>query len=208
MRREKTKSQSGFSMIELMVVMLVMLIVAGYAVPNILTFIHMARLRGSASDYASVLQAGRIRSVQDNKFYSTYIIAGPPQQAYVDVQANGGTSVDAGDPSIVISDEVAPIAEGGAPDTTNLKGQFLPSGATAPNDGSAAPVVFSPRGLPCTSATATITGGTAGTVCLGAGTSFWAFFQDTITSNWEAVTVSPAGRIQKWQHAGSGWSKL
>ena len=190
-------------MIELMVVVLVMLIVAGYAVPNVLSFVHMARLRGSASDYSSVLQVGRIRAVQDDTYYKTYITAGTPQQAYVDLKANGGTSVDAGDPSIAISTEVKPIAAGSAPDTTNLKGQFLPSGATAPTDGYANPVVFGPRGLPC--ATQTVTGGT---ICIGTGTSFWVFFKDTITSNWEAVTVSPAGRVQKWQHMGSAWSKL
>jgi prepilin-type N-terminal cleavage/methylation domain-containing protein len=204
MRRQKSKGQSGFSMIELMVVCLVMLVVAGYAVPNMLTFIHTARLRGSASDYASVLQVGRIRSVQDDTFYSTYIFAGPPRQAYVDLTNNLGTAVDPKDPSIEVSSEVTPIAAGSAPDTTDLQGLFLPTGAAAPTDGMAQPVIFGPRGLPC--ATQTVTGGTICTYALG--TSFWVFFQDTITTNWEAVTISPAGRIQKWQHAGTSWSKL
>src|SRR6185437_10898776 len=159
MSSKNRKSQSGFSMIELMVVLLVVLVVAGYAVPNVLSFMHMAKLRGSASDYASVLQVGRIRAVQDDTFYSTYILAGTPTQAYVDLKANGGTAVDAGDPSIAISSEVTPIAAGSAPDTANLQGLFLPTGASAPRDGTTEPIKFGPRGLPCQTQSATVTGG-------------------------------------------------
>src|SRR5690242_8685382 len=103
MRHQQSKQQRGFSMIELMIVLLVILVIAGYAVPNILSFIHMTKLRGSASDYASILQVGRIRSVQDNKFYSIYLIAGSPQEAYVDLTNNGGTVAAAGDPLIALS---------------------------------------------------------------------------------------------------------
>lgn len=206
MSREKSQGHSGFSMIELMVVCVVTLAVAGFAVPNVLSFIHMSRLRGSASDYASVLQVGRIRSVQDDTFYKTYIVAGPPQQAYVDLTNNKGASVAAGDPAIEISSEVTPTAVGAAPDTTNLSGQFLPTGSgVVPQDATttATPVIFSPRGLPCTTQL-------AGAVCTSAAgpTAFWAFFQNNINKTWEAVTVSPAGRVQKWQHGTGGWSKL
>lgn len=206
MRCEKSRGQSGFSMIELMVVCLVILIVAGYAVPNVLNFVHMAKLRGSASDYASLLQVGRIRSVQDDTFYKTYLIAGPPKQAYVDLSNNGGTGWVSPDPVIALSSEVSPIAAGGAPDTTNLSGQFLPAGSgVVPKDATttAWPVIFSPRGLPCTTQL-------TGAVCTSAGgpTAFWAFFQNNVNKAWEAVTISPAGRIQKWQHEGGAWSKL
>jgi prepilin-type N-terminal cleavage/methylation domain-containing protein len=208
MHREKSKGQAGFSMIELMAVVVIILIIAGFAVPNIMSALHMARLRGSAADFSSLLQTARLRSVQDDRFYSTYILAGTSQQAYVDLKANGGTGVDAGDPLVAISSEVTPNAAGSAPDTTNLKGQFLPTGSgLVVKDGSTTgtPVIFSPRGLPCTTQSAT-----GGTVCDSAGgaTAFWIFFQDTSTQAWEAITISPAGRIQKWQHGGSGWSKL
>jgi Tfp pilus assembly protein FimT len=208
MRCENSKAQAGFSIVELLTVAAIILIVGGFAVPNIMSALHMARLRGSTADFSSLLQTARLRSVQDNSFYSTYILAGTPQYAYVDIKANGGTGVDAGDPLIVIADEVAPQAAGGAPDTTNLKGQFLPAGsALAVGDGSTTgtPVIFSPRGLPCTTKAAT-----GGTVCDSAGgaTAFWIFFQDTRTQVWEAITITPAGRIQKWQHGVGGWSKL
>jgi len=208
MRCEKTKAQAGFSMIELLTVATIIVIIGGFAVPNIMSALHMARLRGSSADFASLLQTARLRSVQDDRFYSTYILAGASPQAYVDLLSNGGTGADAGDPLVVISSEVTAQAAGGAPNTANLKGQFLPAGsALVVKDGSTTgtPVIFGPRGLPCTSQTAT-----GGSVCDSAGgaTAFWIFFQDTRTQAWEAITVSPAGRIQKWQLSGGGWSKL
>ena len=205
---DKTKGHSGFSMIELMIVCVIMLTVAGFAVPNMLSFIHTAKLRGSASDYASLLQVGRIRSVQDDAYYSTYLFAGTPEQAYVDLTKNGGTAVAAGDPTIEVSSEVTPKVAGSAPDKTNLQTLFLPTGASTPTDGTAKPVIFGPRGLPCATQSVTGPGASSGTICTGNGTSFWTFFEDTITSSWEAVTVSPAGRVQKWQHGTGGWSKL
>ncbi len=208
MRCEKTTRPLGFTLIELMIVVLVMLVIAGFAIPNILSFIHMAKLRGSATDYSSLLQVARLRSVQDNRFYSSFILAGSPRQAYVDLKSNGGVRIDLGDPLIPISAEVSPIAAGGAPNTANLKGQFLPAGSgLVVKDGSSAatPVIFSPRGLPCT-----IQSALGGTVCNSAAgaTAFWTFFQNIRNSAWESVTVSPAGRVQKWQYSGSAWSKL
>jgi prepilin-type N-terminal cleavage/methylation domain-containing protein len=206
--RRIDRIEAGFSLVELLIVVVVMLIVAGIAVPNILNMIHAARLRGAGSDFSSLLQLARMRAVQDDRFYATYTIAGSPQQAYVDLTGNGGTGVAAGDPLIAITAEVTPIAAANAPDTTNLQGLFLPAGSTLTvKDGSTTgtPVRFSPHGIPCTTQTAT-----GGTVCDSGGgaTAFWVFFKDTSTGAWEAVTVSPAGRVQKWQHGGSGWSKL
>ena len=195
-------------MLELVIVIAIVLVVAGIAVPNTLSLMHAARLRGAGGDLSSLLQTARIRSVQDDRYYSSYFIAGPPRQVYVDLKLNGGTGWDPGDPEIAIPSEVTPVAAANAPNTANLQAQFLPTGSgLTVKDGSTtgSPVIFSPRGLPCTTLTAT-----GGTVCDSAGgaTAFWIFFQDTISTNWEAGTVSPAGRVQKWQYTGTVWSKL
>lgn len=208
MERSNSKRQAGFSIIELLITVIIILILSAIAVPPIFNYMHIARLRGAGTDYASLLQSGRLRSVQDDRFYSIYLIAGTPRLGYVDVKNNGGTGVDPGDPVIAVSSEVVPTAAGGAPDTTNLKGQFLPAGSTLTvKDGTTTgtPVVFGPHGLPCTSQSAT-----GGSVCVSSGgpTAFWVFFQDNISGDWEAVTVTPAGRIQKWLHSNSVWAKI
>jgi len=203
------KGQAGFTLIELSIVVLIVLVVGGIVVPNTITFIRSAKLQGAGSDFSGLLQQDRIRAVQDDAYYSTYLVtSGSLQVAYVDLKANGGTGADTLDPLISIPSEVVPIAASSAPDTSNLKGQFLPTGSTLTvSDGSSSttPVTFSPRGLPCTKQTVT-----GGTICNSAGgaTAFWVFFQDSYTQVWEAVTISPAGRIQRWRLDGSSWSKM
>ena len=215
--RKKDKRRAGFSLIEIMVVLLVALIVAAVAIPNILNAMRMYNLRGAASNFASLLQTARIRAVQDNRFYSVYVLAqsgSNPEEAYVDIypqnangtSGNGGSSMAALDPVVAISTEVKPIIATNAPNTANLSSQFLPSGsALVPRDGSSAssPISFGPLGLACTPQTVT-----GGTVCNSGGgpTAFWIFFQDSLTQAWEAVTITPGGRVQKWEYGGSSTS--
>jgi prepilin-type N-terminal cleavage/methylation domain-containing protein len=206
--RRTGRFKAGFTLAEMMIVVAIVFILASIAVPNMLNYVHVSRLRGAGSDFSGVLQLARIRAVQDDRYYSTYIIAGPPREAYVDLTSNGGTGVVAGDPLIEIPTEVTPVAAANAPNTTNLQGQFLPAGSgLTVKDGSTTgtPVIFSTRGLPCTTQAAT-----GGTVCDSAllATAFWVFFQDTTSGMWEAVTVSPSGRIQKWQYGKSSWAKI
>lgn len=195
----------GLSIIELVVAVAILLTLSAVAVPEILTAVHTSRLRGDANDFASLAQQDRIRSIQDDKFYSVHIAG---SDAFVDLQGSG--TYASGDPMTVFSSEVAVMSALDAPDTANLKSQFLPAGSALPvydaSSGSGdPPVTFSSHGLPCQTQTAT-----GGSVCDSAGgaTAFWAFFRDTVTGQMEAVTISPAGRIGTWYHGGSGWNSI
>ena len=204
---------SGLTLLELVVSLAVILIVAGIAIPNFNTAMHSSRLKGGDSDFASLLQAGRIRAVDDDRYYSVYVLAANgnrPQQGFVDIypqNVNGasgsnGTTLDPRDPVVQVNGEVIPQPQGAAPSTAALKALILPpTSPVAPKDGSAAgtPVTFGPRGLPCSP-----TGAVGGTVCdsLGGPTAYWIFFQNNVTQNWAAITVTPAGRIQRWLFTG------
>ena len=214
----RLSGQGGFSLVELSVVVIITLLVAAWAVPSALTSIRMAHLRGAASDYAGLLEQARIYAIRDNRYYSTYILApaGNNQvaQAYVDMlpkvltgaSGNGGTSVAVGDPTITIESEVVLEPVGAAPDTSNLESQLLPATTpVTPTDGSVTAPTFGPRGLPCTPISMT-----GGSVCdsSGGATAYWTFLENSKTSSWQAVTITPAGRIQKWFYTGSTWNKL
>jgi Tfp pilus assembly protein FimT len=219
--RQKENSwtrESGVSLIELVIVLIIVLTIAGFAIPGILSSMRQARLRGAATDYSTLLEQARINSIRDNRYYSTYILAGtgnsPISQAYVDMlpksltgaSGNGGTSVATGDPEITLSTEVVNEPVGSAPNTSNLESQLLPATTpVTPTDTSVTAATFGPRGLPCTPISLT-----GGSVCdsSGGATAFWTFFQDSKSSSWQAVTITPAGRIQKWYYTGSAWSKL
>jgi len=210
--------QAGFSLIELSIVVIITLLVSAWAIPSALTSIRMAHLRGAASDYAGLLEQARIYSIRDNRYYSTYILApagnNPVAQAYVDMlpkvptgaSGNGGTSVAVGDPTITIESDVVLESVGAAPNTSNLVSQLLPAiTPVTPTDGSVTAPTFGPRGLPCTPISMT-----GGSVCDSSGgpTAYWTFLENSKLSSWQAVTITPAGRIQKWYYTGSVWNKL
>jgi prepilin-type N-terminal cleavage/methylation domain-containing protein len=203
---------SGFSLLELVIVSAILLIALGISVPQCVNAMRMARLRGAVSDFAGLVQVQRVRALDDNRYYSSYVRTATgvnPGMAFVDVfpqNANGssgtGGTYTAGDPMVAISQEIRLQPAAAAPNTANLKLQLLPANSpVGPLDGSAAgtPVTFSTSGLPCTPSAVT-----GGTVCntLGGPTAYWSFFQNTVSQSWGAVTVTPAGRISRWYLTG------
>jgi hypothetical protein len=107
---------------------------------------------------------------------------------------------------VALPSEVSQQPVASAPNTNNLKSQLLPATTpVTPTDTSATPATFGPRGLPCTPLALT-----GGSVCDSSGgpTAFWTFLKNTISGDWQAVTITPAGRIQKWYYNGSVWAKL
>jgi prepilin-type N-terminal cleavage/methylation domain-containing protein len=209
MPQNRLSKERGFTLIELVVVMAVILIVTGIAIPNFMSGVRSARLKGAVSDFAGLLQVERIQAVTDDNFYPAYILAGNPQQGFVDIAGKGATTLDPKDTVIQINSEVAQMPVGAAPSTASLQGLFLPANATvALYDGSVAtnPITFGARGLPCYAG--------AGLACktrVPAGdVAYWIFFQDTLSQNWGAVTVTPAGRVQRWLFTGGAtgtWAK-
>jgi Tfp pilus assembly protein FimT len=206
--------QDGFSVIELIIAGVLILVLSAFAIPAMVSSVRTAHLRGAASDMAGLYEQARIYAIRDNNYYSTYVLAASgsrPQLAYVDLPngstaKNGGTAAAAWDPVITLTSEVVQQAVGSAPNTANLKSQLLPSTTpVTPIDTSVTAATFGPRGLPCTPLALT-----GGSVCDSAGgpTAYWTFLKNTNSGGWQAVTITPAGRIGKWFYTGSVWQKL
>src|SRR5689334_404699 len=209
---------SGFSLLELLIVVAILIIIAGLSIPSLMGAVHRSKLRSAGTDFSGLLQQARMRAVQDDRFYSVWpSVAGNVSQEFVDIypqgvngaSGNGNGTLDPNDPVIGLSTEISQQPQGAAPSTANLSQQLLgtnPSSLT-PQDGSSATtrVTFGPEGLPCKPKAAN-----GGTVCntTGGPIAYWVFFQNNVTLEWEAVTVTPAGRIQKWYYTGTAWGKL
>jgi len=216
MPKHRLSKERGFTLIELVVVLAVSLVVASMAVPNFVSAVRSARLKGVVSDFAGLLQTARIKAVDDDRYYSVYVLGGAPPEAFVDIypqqpsgaSGSGGTQTDPKDPMIGINSEVVQKPVGAAPSTASLKALFLPANATVVlGDGSvaASAITYGPRGLPCSASALTCkTHLPAGDI------AYWIFFQDVNSTNWGAVTVTPAGRIQRWLFTGGAagtWTK-
>ena len=205
----------GFSLIELMIVLVISLVVAAFAVPNISAAITNIRLRGSVSNVAGLLQQCRILAVKSNKIEVARIgTTNNASMVFVDVDfnnsyspPNGATGV-AGEPVVQMTQGVSVDFIGPAaafPAATLLGYSQLPS--LAPFN-----VGFNQRGLPCTpnSAVGTVTvcaiGGMTFTTTSNAGYLYYFKIKNVFGDSWAALTITPAGRIRVWTLNGTTWS--
>src|SRR6266478_5768871 len=88
---ERMSRMSGVSLLELLVALTVISIIAAIAIPNFIAASQSARLKGAVSDFASLVQVQRLRAVDDDRYYSTYLLAGNGiiTQAFVDIYPQG-----------------------------------------------------------------------------------------------------------------------
>ena len=205
--------ERGFSLLELCVVICITLIISGVMILNVQNAIRGVRLSESAANYANLLQQARIRAVRDARFYSVLTVtpSSAPPYAFLDLQGTG--TLAPGDPMQVFGTAVVPQPFSSGPSLANLKSQFLPPGPSAQNTvNSTLPgPTFGPRGLPC----APVAGAGGSMTCPYltppnyTPTSFITFLQNTQSGKWQAVTVTPAGRIRQWSYDGtSTWSPM
>lgn len=198
-------SAAGFSMIEMMVCVAIILIVAALAIPTMNT-IRAAKLRMAAANYASFLQSARIQAIQNDAYYAVVPLAGPPVQAFIDL--NGNSKFDKGESLLVMPSSVFIRTYGdNPPGLTNLKTQALASATDLSLDTTDNPT-FGPRGLPCKptpSGSYTTCPAFSGTV---SGTSFITFLQSEPDATWSAVVVNPSARVRVFKYSGSTWSAV
>jgi type II secretory pathway pseudopilin PulG len=205
-----TLHERGFSLLEMCLVVAILMIVASMVFVNAVTAIRSIRLTESATSYANLLQQARIRAVQDDTYYlvRTNPAAGDnPPEAYVDIAQTGTYSVlGPSDPMVAFLQDVDPKPFSTGPGLTNLESKFLPAAGVATLD-TTDPPTFGPRGLPCTPTAAS--GGTCPYLnAAGIPTSYITFLQNAQSDKWEAVTVTPAGRIGIWSYDGTNWSPM
>jgi len=175
--------ESGFSMIEMAIVCVIMLVIAGIAVPNIFQTFRNYQLDAAGHSVASLLQQARIQAVKTNlPAYVNYTNASAGNMAFV-TNDPANTTYAAGNPDVQLSPAVT--FQNTPPDHAQLDAYInaTPQVATVS-------IGFNSRGLPCNES------GTNPTVCSAPAGFEW-FMQSA--GGWEAVTVTPSGRIKSWR---------
>ncbi len=185
---------AGFSMVEMVVVLAIVLCISAYAVPNFMVAVANFRLRSGMSSLSSLLQNCRMMAIKQNKNYSVHftVMSNGPVAFIKD--ATAGTTIS----------NLDPTAQLGAPVTMNQN----PTGTGAPTlmdstflgfDPLTSDPTFNSRGIPCMYSSGTCT----------APKGFVFYFRGTRplgSDGWAAVTISPAGHVKTWNWNGSAWS--
>lgn len=205
-QRVRCRQERGFSMLELVLVVVVVLVISAMAVPQLLNAVNMYKLRNACSTFAGLAQQARSRAVQDSTYYQLYFNISDPHmtESFIDIKKNA-TLDTTKDPIAQWGPEIQPVASGTAPSSSTLKTAFLSTfGSSAvlyDASTTTSPLTFSPMGIPCYPSSGS---------CISSGTpvAYWIFFKDSRNSQFEAVTVTPAGKIQKWIYSGNSWSLL
>lgn len=227
----RRRSQGGFSLLEVTVVVVIILILAGMTAPKILGMIELQRLQTTARAYASFLQEARYKAEQNSQWCQVLVDLSDPNVAIVYLDVDGDGTREPTEPSVQIPYPITMPDPAGAGipagfGNANLLGATPLTVDTTPKTwncvhagGCTTPVQvaglqFNERGLPCqrVSSVAACTNTTQITsascspnpVCAApvAWITYFAYPTSTSGTLYEAVTVTPAGRIKVWSFQG------
>jgi prepilin-type N-terminal cleavage/methylation domain-containing protein len=205
MNNDRRVSQFGFSLLELVIVVAIIIIVAAIAVPAISRTIANYQLKSSGTAVASMLEAARLTAIKTNQPYYALYNRGGCLNVVCAVSANGspnppdGSNYTFPDPTVTTSGSVSlqNIATVASPPNHDQLDSYL--GGNSVQLELSVPIGFNGRGVPCMASAATpflcqqldpVAGGIP---------AFEWFMQNSTTQSWVAVTVSPAGRIRSWR---------
>ncbi len=205
-KHQRMKVQRGFSLIEVIVVLAIMMIITVIAIPIVRQTVAGYQLDASGRVVASLLQNTRQAAVKANQpYYAQYNGAGASLAFAVPaIRSNNppdGTNYNSAiDPTVAIVGNVAFQAVGqaasGPPDHLQLD-TYLGGGAVQIETNTM--IGFNARGLPCMASAGSQWICAQTDPALGGTPAFEWFIQNSMTQDWEAVTVSPAGRIKSWR---------
>lgn len=197
-RASDSRKAMGFSMIELMIVVGIIITVVAIAAPSFMNAFYNIRLKSAASNLSAMMQQARIQAARQNKTFTIgYNTATSPQQAFIDLNNNGAW--DNGEPIITFSQSIA-MNMAGAPSGAGAPPAYVLVGDTAGTTYTNTTTLgYSPRGLPCPY--------NAGACPTPAPGYFVYYLQDQRAGSvgWAGVVVSRSGRTKAITWNGVAW---
>jgi prepilin-type N-terminal cleavage/methylation domain-containing protein len=201
-RAQLGKTNRGFSLVELIIVVAIIMVIAALAIPVLVNTVAKIRLRAAAGELSGLMQEARILAAKKNTVYDIkFTTVTGIQTAYVDANLNG--AYDAGEPITVFNGAITPASgppsgSAGQPPAYVLSGD---SSTGTPFDNRNT-VAFSPRGLPCNYDIST----TPATCATPAASYFVIYLRGQTADAWAGVVVTKGGRTKVIMWDGTQWS--
>jgi prepilin-type N-terminal cleavage/methylation domain-containing protein len=217
--------QAGFSLMELLICMAVMMVVTVAAFPTISKNLHVYRLQSSAQELATLMQRARILAVRNNTTYSlAFVTANGTHEACIDLNhdlTSSSTACDSGDPMVALASNVSVVTDGSGASTSQITCGSLtttcPSGFTGLNyfaQGQTAYISYNDRGLPCVGSSATTEPNPSSTPCTATDSNGHAVgfvtelqYAGSSGKSYAAVSITPSGLVNTWTYDGSNWEQ-
>jgi prepilin-type N-terminal cleavage/methylation domain-containing protein len=189
-QKQGVRSQYGFSLVELLVVMGIILVISAFALPGIQKSLANIRLRSNATSVNGLIQQLRMQAVRDNRSYTMRTQAAAPPSGLLTlyIDTNNNSALDVGEPSIAIPNDTVINDGTGGPATVPPLVKFPPYVKFATNG----VMTYNERGLPCSNPPA------CNTIA-----PYVIYMQQTrtlATPGWAAITVTQAGRVKTYTY--------
>src|SRR6185437_8394548 len=108
------RGKRGFSLLELLICLAVMMVVTVAALPTISKNMGVIRLQSSAQDVATLAERARILAVKNNTTYSiVFANVNGVQEACIDTNFNGGC--EATEPMVALARSVSLVTDNSGP---------------------------------------------------------------------------------------------
>jgi prepilin-type N-terminal cleavage/methylation domain-containing protein len=187
------KIERGFSLLETLIVMAVVLIMMAAITPNIHNAMQNYRLIASAQEMASQIQSARYRALRNNAMCIFLLL---PSSRQFGIDVNGDGSLTGADIVLSLNTNVSFTDLSSTPPTGS-------SGATLLSSGSLAGLGFTPR------ATLTRVNSSTGQPDFSSAVAAngFAIYLANTRNRFSAVTVSSTGRVRTWSSGNGAYWK-
>jgi prepilin-type N-terminal cleavage/methylation domain-containing protein len=201
--RRRPAVSAGFSLIELMVVMAIILVISAFAIPTLSTTMDGIRLRGTTGSATNLAQRCRMQAAKRNVYQRMHFatvgnrvvlfVTDGTDAAAAPLPTDNKLWAQLWFPS-EFSIPGAPTGAGAPPLLTSTQ-----MWGTATNPNVNIDPYFNARGLPCLpNAVTGVCGPTIGFV-------YYYRYRSGGRTRWAANSISPAGRIESWIWNGTSW---
>jgi len=199
--QKRMKTERGFSLLELLVVVMIILIISAMALPNIARTLRIVQMKSTGTEIAGLFEQARMRAIQLNATAGlqvrNYVDAAGRTHFYLDISAPA-LNYNAPEPMVILPQGYTVPAAPPAGINLKFPGNIAPLVLGPEAEGAAAvPVVgFNARGLPCT-----------GTPCNSmtsgiAGTNFVTYYTDN-RGGTGAIAIFQTGKVKVFVYDGA-----